>query len=295
MDYNEIIFEKKKALLKEIRHFEPAQVFECGQCFRFEKVCNGYDIIACGKKLNISRQDDTLILSPCTKEDFYGTWQRYFDLERDYNIVCESFSGADERLRIGMEYGSGVRILRQEPFETCICFIISANNNIGRIKGIVERLCRAYGSKIEGGYAFPTPEQLRNVTQEDYFALGCGYRAAYLHKTVAMILDGFELEKLRGMEYHQAREEIMRLPGVGPKVADCILLFSLDFICAFPVDVWVTRAMQAYMGQKATRKSIETYAKEEFGPYAGVAQQYLFFYVRSMERLKSFDKTKKCL
>ena len=283
MDIGKIQKERDRIILQGVRHFQPEHIFECGQCFRFEKVGAGYDIVAYGKKLHVEKQQDTVSLSPCKEEDFERIWRRYFDLDRDYEQICRRLSG-DRLLQTGMQYGEGVRILRQEPFETCISFIISANNNIGRIKGIIARICQTFGSRIAGtqAYAFPTPEQLSCATAADYFRLGCGYRSKYLEQTVRMIREGFSLESLRKMDYDRAKKELLKLPGVGPKVADCILLFSLDFGCSFPVDVWMERIMEQYLGKGATKKEIESFAANSYGADAGIAQQYLFFYARGI-------------
>ncbi len=288
MDYSGVEFFADYVIIKDVRHFLPAHIFECGQMFRFSPMGTGYEIFAGDKRLFVEKAGEDVKLFPCTREDFKGVWHSYLDLGRDYAAVCEGYRG-DEKLKLGIEHGAGVRILNQQPFETLISFIISANNNIGRIKGIIARLCQKHGSPIEGGYAFPTPQQLRDVPADSYAALGCGYRAPYLEKTVRAINGGFPLDVLRNLTYPDAKRELLKLAGVGPKVADCILLFSLGHSCAFPVDVWMGRIMREYMGE-ATLPAIQRYAAERFGENAGIAQQYLFFYARE-NKIKGLSST----
>jgi N-glycosylase/DNA lyase len=171
-------------------------------------------------------------------------------------------------------------MLNQEPFETLISFIISANNNIGRIRGIIDRLCRLYGEPFGcvGGarYAFPTPERLAALEADDFFGCGCGYRAPYLRETSRAVADGFDLEGLRELPYEQAKKQLVRLKGVGPKVADCVLLFSLGKTDAFPADVWIKRVMKKLYGFEGNDKQIYEFARERFGECAGIAQQSCF-------------------
>ena len=195
-------------------------------------------------------------------------------------------------MKQSVEYGKGIRILNQDLWETIISFIISANNNIPRIKGIIERLSKAYGDEIKWNgkefYTFPTPEQLRNVKVQDYRKLGLGFRDIRLYETTKMILD--KKVDLNAMQENpntiEIREELLSLSGVGPKVADCILLFStLKRFEVFPIDVWVRRVMnELYIKEeneeKVSKKQIEKIANEKFGSLAGLAQQYLFYWRR---------------
>ena len=216
----------------------------------------------------------------------------YFDLNRDYGRIKETLSEIDENMKKSVLYGKGIRILNQDLWETIISFIISANNNIPRIKGIIERLSKKYGSEISFNekeyYTFPTPEQLKDVTVEDYRKLGLGFRDIRLYETTQMILNkDIDLEKLKNNPNTiEVREELLKLSGVGPKVADCILLFStLKRFEVFPIDVWVRRVMNdLYIKQedetKVSKKQIEKIAEEKFGNLAGLAQQYLFYWRR---------------
>ena len=175
-------------------------------------------------------------------------------------------------------------MLNQQPFELLISAIVSANNNLKRIKSIVEKICAACGEPFlaEGRrfYRFPVPERLAALTEEELLDCGCGYRAPYILASARAVADGFDLEKVGMLPYGQAKAELCRLPGVGPKVADCILLFSLRKTDAFPADVWIKRVMERLYGFTGNDKQLYAFAREKFGPYAGIAQQYLFYYAR---------------
>ena len=218
--------------------------------------------------------------------------EEYFDLKRDYKKIKEELSKIDENMKTSIEYGKGIRILNQDLWETIISFIISANNNIPRIKGIIEKLSKKYGKELEFEgkkyYTFPTPKELENVTVEDYRSLGLGFRDIRLYETTKMILEKkVDLQELRkNPNTFEVREKLITLSGVGPKVADCILLFSdLKRFEVFPIDVWVRRVMNdLYIKNpdetKVSKKQIEKIANEKFGNLAGLAQQYLFYWRR---------------
>ena len=215
----------------------------------------------------------------------------YFDLNRNYFEIKEKLSKIDENVSQSVKYGEGIRILNQDLWETIISFIISANNNIPRIKGIIERISQKYGKKIEWNgkkyYTFPTPNELINVTVQDFRDLGTGFRDIRLYETTRMILEKrVDLKELYNVDTLKARDKLLTLSGVGPKVADCILLFSdLKRFDVFPIDVWVRRVMnELYIKNpdetKVNKKIIEKIAKEKFGNLEGLAQQYLFYWKR---------------
>ena len=226
------------------------------------------------------------------KKTYGSTVEEYFDLKRDYNKIKKQLAQIDENMKTSIEYGKGIRILNQDLWETIISFIISANNNIPRIKGIIEKLSKKYGTKIEWEgkeyYTFPTAEQLKKVTVEEYRKLGLGFRDKRIYETTQMILEKkVNLEKMKqNPNTKEVREELLTLSGVGPKVADCILLFSdLKRFEVFPIDVWVRRVMNdLYIKNedetKVSKKQIEKIAQEKFGNLAGLAQQYLFYWRR---------------
>ena len=215
----------------------------------------------------------------------------YFDLNRNYSEIKEKLSKIDENVNLSIQYGEGIRILNQDLWETIISFIISANNNIPRIKGIIERLSQKYGKEIkwngEKYYTFPTPEELKDVEVQDFRNLGTGFRDIRLYETTRMVLENkVVLKELYNIDTLEARDELLTLSGVGPKVADCILLFSdLKRFDVFPIDVWVRRVMnELYIKNpdetKVNKRDIARIAKEKFGDLEGLAQQYLFYWKR---------------
>lgn len=279
--------------IKNIDSFELADIFDCGQCFRWNKQNDGsYTGVFKNNVLNVQKQRETVIFKGICNGDIEETVRDYFDLDRDYEDIKKQLSKIDENVKTSIEYGKGIRILNQDLWETIISFIISANNNIPRIKGIIERLSKAYGKEIDWNgnkyYTFPTAEELKDVSVEDFRKLGTGFRDIRLYETTHMILDGkVNLEQLQNNPNTiEVREQLLSLSGVGPKVADCILLFStLKRFEVFPIDVWVRRVMnELYIKNpdenKVNKKEIEKLAKEKFGNLAGIAQQYLFYWKR---------------
>jgi len=249
-------------------------IFECGQCFRWNMQTDGsYIGVANGEVVNTSVDGSKIILTGARNVEF---WTNYFDCSFDYESVKSDFA-KDNVLARCIDYGCGIRILRQDLFETIISFIISANNNIPRIKGIIERLCMLCGERISGEYhTFPTAKQIVKVGLDKLGTIGAGYRDRYIYKTAKMWLDlntNFDDLLTAG-----ARKELLKFPGVGPKVADCILLFGLRRFDTFPTDVWVKRLMnEAYDVDEC---DIAVFAEQNFGEYRGLAQQYLFYYFR---------------
>lgn len=285
--------EEQKLILKNIDSFELKDIFDCGQCFRWNQQEDGsYTGVFGNNVLNVKKQKEDIIIEGICQGDIKNTVEEYFDLNKDYNKIKEQLSKIDESMKTSIQYGQGIRILNQDLWETIISFIISANNNISRIKGIIERLSQKYGNKItwrgKDYYTFPTVEQLKNVTVKEYRDLGLGFRDIRLYETTKMILDKkVDLEKMKqNPNTTEVREQLLLLSGVGPKVADCILLFStLKRFEVFPIDVWVRRVMNdLYIKQedenKVSKKQIEEIATEKFGDLAGIAQQYLFYWRR---------------
>ena len=285
---------KEQKLKLEIKNsFELKDIFECGQCFRWNMQNDGSYIGVFGNNvLRVQKQENKVTFSGVCEGNIKEVVNNYFDLNRDYEKIKNTLSGIDDNLKTSVEYGQGIRILNQDLWETIISFIISANNNIPRIKGIIERLAKNYGDKIvwkgHEFYTFPTPEQLKDVSVEDFRKLGLGFRDIRLYETTHMILDGkVDLDALQNeKDTNKVREELLSLSGVGPKVADCILLFStLKRFEVFPIDVWVRRVMnELYIKNedenKVNKKAIVQIAEEKFGPLAGLAQQYLFYWKR---------------
>lgn len=283
MDY---IKTKDGILLKNAKGFEPEHIFECGQCFRWNAASDGsYSGVAGGRLLVVRKKEPGVLFEGTDEQEFSGFWAVYFDLERDYGAIKNELSH-DPVLAKAIEYGYGIRILKQDVWETLVSFIISANNRIPRIKSIIDRLCIRYGSRhVSDGriyYDFPTADRLAQLSEEDILACGCGYRSRYVLEAARRVAEGsVDLEALADMDAEGARSVLLRFSGVGPKVADCIMLFSMAKFDSFPVDVWVKRVMEHYYLKKDTPLiEIRRYAGRRFGPLAGIAQQYLFYYAR---------------
>ncbi len=285
--------EEQKYIIKNQNSFELKDIFECGQCFRWNEQEDGsYTGVIKNGIINVKKEDETITFTGICDKNIEEVVNEYFDLKRDYEKIKEQLGNVDEYLKTSIQYGKGIRILNQDLWETIISFIISANNNIPRIKGIIERISQKYGNEIKWNgkkyYTFPTYEQLKDVTVQEYRNLGLGFRDIRLYETTQMILNKeVDLEKLKNNPNTQeVRNELLRLSGVGPKVADCILLFSdLKRFDVFPIDVWVRRVMNdLYIKEddetKVSKVKIEKLAEEKFGDLKGLAQQYLFYWRR---------------
>lgn len=261
-----------------VKEFDLPHTLDCGQAFRWVCDNNGkWSGVAFNRYLQLEKTNDgTVVLYNTSKEDFENIWIDYFDFNRDYRTIVDLLSG-DATLKKACEYSYGIRILNQEPFETLCSFIISQNNNIKRIKGIIERLCENFGQEKEGYYTFPTPEKLASLSLDDLSVLRSGFRAKYLLDAARKVTNKeIDLYNLKNLPLDEARNELMKIVGVGPKVADCCLLFSHKHVNAFPKDVWIKRAMDALFNGELPQN-----AKE----YAGIAQQYIFFYARDTKLL----------
>lgn len=278
--------------LKNPECFNLKDIFTCGQCFRWQKnEDNSYTGIVKENVINIKQDEKNITIKSIGKDNIQELTTQYFDLNRDYKKIQNQLSQIDENMKISIKYGQGIRLLNQDLWETLISFIISANNNIPRIQKIIQRLSEAYGKPIEFEgkiyYTFPTPEELKDVTIETYRSLGLGFRDKRIYETTQKILNKeVDLHALeQNPNTQEVRETLLTLPGVGPKVADCILLFStLKRLEVFPIDVWVNRVMnELYIHgdeNKISKKQIETIARQKFGNLAGLAQQYLFYWRR---------------
>jgi len=265
--------------------FVPKHIFECGQCFRFTKMQDeSYTIVAKGKVINVSKRDEIIILKNATDNDVADIWYDYFDLGTDYGKIKTKLS-EDKHLKISTRYGSGIRILNQDLWECILSFIISANNNIPRIQGIVEKMCRQYGNRIEAFgdtyYSFPEAEVLREVKKEDLAFLRAGYRDSYLIDAISKVVNKeVDIENIKKLNTEEAKKELLKIKGIGNKVADCILLFGNGRRETFPVDVWVKRSVGMLYADEMKDLTIHGFAQEKFGDLAGYAQQYLFYYMR---------------
>ena len=268
----EAFYSKNTVTLTGIKHFSLPQTLDCGQAFRWKELHSDcFEGVAFGKYLKLEKKSDESIVLHTSKEDFENIWRDYFDLERDYNQIIENIS-SNEILKNASAFGKGIRILNQEPWETLCSFIISQNNNIKRIKGIIDRLCTSFGEDIGGYYTFPSAEKLASLSLSNLEVLRAGFRAKYILDAATKVANGnVRLYDLKNLPYEEAKEELMKIKGVGPKVADCALLFSHKHITAFPKDVWIKRAMQKLFDGELPKEAL---------PYAGIVQQYIFFYAR---------------
>lgn len=259
--------------IRELANFSLPQTLDCGQAFRWQETEDGcWQGVAFGKCLKICEKDGVFTLFDTSTEEFESVWRSYFDLDRDYGKIIEALS-ENEVLKTAGAFASGIRILKQDPWEALCSFIISQNNNIPRIKGIVERLCENFGERIaEGLYSFPSAKRIAALSLEDLSVLRSGFRAKYILDAAKKVALGkIDLEVLKTSDLDTAREELMKIYGVGAKVADCTLLFGLSHLEAFPKDVWIKRAME-----KLFDGVLPSCAEN----YAGIAQQYIFHYAR---------------
>ncbi len=283
MKYN-IIEETGKIILKDIKDFNPEHIFECGQAFRWKKEeDSSYTTVAFGKVVNVKKVNRDIVLNGSNLEDFNNVWYNYFDLGRDYSAIKKELS-KDPILKEAIAFGDGIRILNQDPFEMIISFIISANNGIPRIKKSIEIMAGHYGKKIRDEYySFPTAEVLAQADPIDIREIcRVGFRDVRIVQTSNLIVSGvIKYEDIFSGTRDEGKEILMTLPGVGPKVSDCILLFAFNKDEAFPVDVWVKRVMEHfYLKEDTNVKLIGSHGSRIFGSLAGFAQQYLFYYAR---------------
>lgn len=251
------------------------KTFECGQCFRWNADENGvYRGVAYGHCARLWQEGEHIYIHTDAQEEF---WREYFDLERDYAGISRAFLDGGYLQRC-TEYGMGIRILRQEPWEALCSFIISQCNNIRRIKGIVERLCELCGEALEFEgrryYSFPSAESVAELSVDALGPLRCGYRAEYIISAAMAVAGGaIDLDALIAADWVAAKKELMGLRGIGEKVANCVVLFGLYHMEAFPIDVWIKRALREHFDA--------SFRPESLGAFAGLAQQYIFYYARS--------------
>lgn len=267
-------------------HFDLSQIFDCGQAFRFLPI-EGNEMhvggVAYGRYIELLQNERELIISNTCMEDYESIWKHYLSLDMDYDEVERELSCAIapfDKLGVfplALQAGEGIRILRQEPWE-CLCsFIISQNNNIPRIRSLIDALCRAYGEPIvctdATYYSFPSAAAVADAGLDAMRELKMGFRAKYIYEAACAVSSGrLELDALLSMSKSDAEAVLCSLNGVGPKVASCVMLFSLEKYNAFPIDVWVKRILEKYYPDGLDIGAL--------GRYAGIAQQYLFYYER---------------
>ncbi len=285
------VYEKENSVVIEgALDFDPKHIFECGQCFRWKAEDDGsYTGVAKGRVINVSREGNTVYLKNTNLEDFNKIWKSYFDLETDYSKIKNELKSMDEYLEKATEFGWGIRILRQDPWEMLISFIISSNNRIPMIQKAISNLSREYGTyigKFNGVdyYDFPTPEQLSKGSIADIRACSTGFRDKYIKATTERVIsENEDVYNYENLGTENCRKKLMEFNGVGPKVCDCIALFGMQKYDTFPVDVWVKRVMQEfYVEDDMSLPKIRKYAIDKFEDLSGFAQQYLFYYAREL-------------
>ncbi len=257
--------------------FDLHKIFECGQCFRWNEGADGsYTGVAMGKAARIRVENGSIVITG-SADDWRNIWSAYFDMGRDYRTLRRQVC-IDSYMRAASDFGAGIRILNQDRWETLCSFIISQCNNIPRIKKIVETMCRVFGNPIElqgeTFYSFPDAGKIAVLSEKDLSPLRCGYRAPYILAAARAVDSGeLDLDALSKLNAQSARRALMAMPGIGPKVADCVILFSLRIGSAFPIDVWMKKAIAQHYPQGLD--------PAVFGENAGLAQQYMFYYQRS--------------
>ena len=263
-------------------YFNVADTLECGQIFRYKKLeGEQYAVYSQDKYAELETVDNKVIVRTLERDYFW----RFFDLDTDYASKVKRISAISPLMKEAAEFGKGIRILNQDLTEMTFSFIISANNNIKRIQLIIDRLCRALGKQTTFGYAFPTVGDMAAQTVEFYSGLGAGYRDKYLLETANMLLS-YDIHTLNELDSGAARKELLKFMGVGPKVADCILLFGLKRFDVFPVDTWLKKVYHNYFEQGHKDNEISDYFCNLFGNDAGLCQQYLFYFQRKYRQIK---------
>lgn len=285
MRYQNLYIEYKKnsVIIKEPDSFIPSHVFDNGQCFRWNRLDDEwYTGVVKDRIAQVKKTGDDIIIMNTDIDEFISFWYSYFDFARDYSILKETIA-VDDFTKAAIEYGHGMRILRQDFFETLVSFIASQNNNIPRIKKIIEGICRGFGKKLvyngETYYSFPEKDNFRDIDESMLEHCRAGYRCGYFSALSRETLPG--REQLEGLFLDAQEEMLLRIKGVGPKVAHCVLLFSGLNTQAFPIDTWVKKIFDRIYGMKSVG-DIRTYAKDAFGNNSGIAQQYLFNYARNL-------------
>ena len=283
-----------KEICIKVNCFNLKYTLECGQCFRWNKIYEDdkkvtYIGVIKDRVIKISEQDDKLYVSSSNMDKLEEIITEYFDLNTDYKKIENVISKIDKNVNTAVKNSTGIRILNQDFFEMIISYIISANNNIPRISKSINEISKRYGKEIifenNKYYLFPNLEDLLKVTEEEFKSCGVGFRARYLKNTVKAINENkINFEYMMKLDTICAKTELMKMQGIGPKVADCILLFSLNRKEVFPIDVWVERVMSKIyfkdLKGKVSKKDIINYSNNNFKEYAGIVQQHLFFNIR---------------
>lgn len=260
----------------ELEHFDLEQICASGQCFRMRKLENGHFAVPAADRYVELFQEKQVVTFDCSQEEFLFFWVSYFDLDNDYEKYISAINPRDKYLTAAAQAGSGIRILRQDLWEMVISFLISQQNNIVRIRRCIENICNRYGKEMTAlngtvYHAFPTPEELNRATEEELRECNLGYRAKYVKEASRRVASGeLQLEKLYTMRSSRARKELLGIYGVGEKVADCICLFALHEMDAFPVDTHIKQVLEAHYKKG--------FPNRRYKGMRGIMQQYIFYY-----------------
>jgi N-glycosylase/DNA lyase len=271
---------KTKHILADAAALDLQKTFSCGQCFRWETDESGvWRGVAFGRSLRLWTENGSVVCDAPEAE--LPFWRRYFDLETDYAAATALFTQPDY-LRVCADFGQGIRILRQEPWEALVSFILSQCNNIPRIRKIVSALCAGFGDALaDGQFGFPSAERLAPLGEADLAPLRCGYRAAYILNAARAVAEGrLDFEALAELPPEAAFAQVKQIPGIGDKVANCFLLYGLHRMERFPIDVWMRRALD--------QRFPKDFDPAALGAFAGLAQQYIFYYARAHEGRDGF-------
>lgn len=273
-------------VIKRIKNFDLLQICQSGQCFRMTQTGENQFEVIVGKRYLKAEQVGETCTFFCDEEEFNDFWEDYFDLKNDYTIYIEEINPRDRYLTEAAAFGSGIRILKQELWEMIVSFLISQQNNITRIRKCIQNICEEYGEEIrltdeKTYFAFPTPECLAKLGDDDLKPCNLGYRSKYVVRAAKAVVSGeIDLAAIENMDARHAREELLKLFGVGVKVADCICLFALHHLDAFPVDTHINQAMDAHYKRG--------FPNRRYHGFRGVVQQYIFYY----ELMKPWTKTR---
>lgn len=297
---------KNAVIVQNVNHFNIGEILESGQVFRFDKISDvSYILIAKQKLIKITQQpgSTSVIIHNSHRGELEEIWKNYFDLETDYAHISKVLAEKDEYMKEAIKFAPGIRILRQDPWEMLISFIISQNKAIPHIKQCIKNITEKYGrplGEVDGQeqqyFTFPTSDELAQATEENLRECKVGFRAPYIIDACQKVTSGeIVLSDLYSMSTEEAKKELMKIKGVGPKIADCILLFAYGKSEVFPTDVWIKRVIEGlyFEGKDMKLEEIQKFAKEYYGDLAGYAQQYLFFYGRENALFKDSKKDEK--
>lgn len=276
-----------KLIIENLKSFNITHIFDCGQCFRWNKEQDGsYTGVVKNKVINVLQENSNIIFDNMNYDDYESMIKYYFDMDTDYDEIKHQIN-VDDVMQKAIEFGQGIRILNQDEWETMISFMISANNRIPMIKKVIENLSMTFGEYIcnyrgRDYYTFPTAEQLSKAPLEKIRECKAGFRSERIKEAAQRFLNEKDIiYDVKNKTYDEGLEYLKTYKGIGDKVANCILLFSMKQFDTFPVDVWVRRIMQTlYVGEKTNDKDIRIFAENKFGKFSGYAQQYLFYYAR---------------